>query len=86
MKTVGMMKYLPLTSYLLARITVTLISFFAITGCFKKVNLKIRPLNPWGQNLTAGFNLVILNFELPLTFLYVLRELFEKWTVEIIMF
>ena len=52
MDTVGMMKYLAFTSYLLARITLTLISSFAITDCFEKTNLKIRPLNPWGQ----GFN------------------------------
>ena len=33
-----MMKFLALTSYLLARITLTLISSFAITSCFQKVN------------------------------------------------
>ena len=32
------MKFLALTSYLLARITLTLISSFAITSCFQKVN------------------------------------------------
>ena len=62
------MKFLALTSYLLARITLTLISSFAITGCFQKVNFQ-------------GFNLVILNFELPSAFLYALYELFERWAV-----
>ena len=52
-KEIGMMKFLALTSYLLARITLTLISSFAITGCFHKVNF-------------YEFNLVILNFELHL--------------------
>ena len=64
-KEIGMMKFLALTSHLLARITLTLISSFAITGCFQKVNFH-------------GFNLVILNFELPSAFLYTLCELFEK--------
>ena len=35
---IGMMKFLALTLYLLARITLTLISSSAIFGCFKKVN------------------------------------------------
>ena len=62
-----MMKCLALTSYLLARITLALISSFAITGCFQKVNFQ-------------GFNLVILNFELhlPPALLYALCELLEK--------
>ena len=62
------MKFLALTSYLLARITLTLMSSFAITSCFQKVNFQ-------------AFNLLILNFELPSAFLYVLCELFEKWAV-----
>ena len=59
------MKFLALTSHLLARITMALISSFAITGCFQKLNFQ-------------GFNLIILNFELLSTFLYVLCELIEK--------
>ena len=51
---IGMMKCLALTSYLLGKITMTLISSFAITGCFR------------------GFDLLILNFELPSAFLYAL--------------
>ena len=43
---IGMMKILALTLYLLARITLTLISSPAIIGCFRKVNFQ-------------GFNLVI---------------------------
>ena len=62
------MKFLALTSYLLARITLTLMSSFAITGCFQKVNFQ-------------EFNLVILNFELPPAFLYALCELLEKYAV-----
>ena len=60
-----MMKFLALTSYLLARITLALISSFAIIGCFQKVKFQ-------------GFILVILNFELPSAFLYALCELFKK--------
>ena len=52
-----MMKFLALTSYLLATITMNLMSFFVITSCFEKVNFQV-------------FNLVILNFELPSAFLY----------------
>ena len=63
-----MMKFLALTSHLLARITLTLISSFAITVCFQKVNFQ-------------GFNLVILNFELPSAFLYALGELLEQEAV-----
>ena len=63
-----MMKFLALTSYLLARITLTLISSFAITACYQKV-------------IFHGFNLVILNFELPSAFLYALCELFEKYAI-----
>ena len=36
-----MMKLLTLTSDLLARITLTLISFFANTGCSQKVNFQL---------------------------------------------
>ena len=60
-----MMKFLALTSHLLARITLTLMSSFAITSCFQKVNFQ-------------AFNLVKLNFELPSAFLYALCELLEK--------
>ena len=60
-----MVKFSALTSYLLARITLILISSFAVTGCFQKVDFQ-------------GFNLVILNFELPSAFLYALCELFEN--------
>ena len=63
-----MMKLLALTSYLLARITLTLMSSFAITSCFQKVNFQT-------------FNLVILNFELPSAFLYELCELLGKRAV-----
>ena len=53
------MKFLALTLYLLARITLTLISSFAITDCFQNVNFQ-------------RYTLVILNFELPSAFLYAL--------------
>ena len=53
------MKFLALTLYLLARITLTLISSTAIIGYFQKLNFQ-------------GFNLVIWNFELPSEFLYAL--------------
>ena len=59
------MKFLALILHLLARIRLTLISSFAIIGCFQKVNFR-------------RFNLVVLNFELPSAFLYVLCELFGK--------
>ena len=49
----------------LTRIALFLISSSVTTGCFQKVNFQV-------------FNLVILNFELPLVFLYVSFELFEK--------
>ena len=65
---IGMMKLLALTLYLLARITLTLISLSVITGCFQKVKFQ-------------GFNLVILNFELPSAFLYASCELFEQYAV-----
>ena len=39
-KEIRMMKFLALNSYLLTRITLTLISFFAIIGCFQKVNFQ----------------------------------------------
>ena len=54
-----MMKFLALTLYLLARITLTLISSSAIIGCFQKLNFQ-------------GFNLIIWNFELPSELLYAL--------------
>ena len=54
-----------LTSYLLARTTLTLMSSLAVTSCFQRVNFQ-------------ECNLVILNFELPSAFLYVLCELLEK--------
>ena len=63
-----MKKFLALTLDLLARISLTLISSVAITGYFQKVNFQ-------------RFKSVILNFELPSTFLYALCELFEKWVV-----
>ena len=56
---IRVMKFLALTLYLLARITLTLISSSAIIGCFQKLNFQ-------------GFNLVIWNFELPSEFLYAL--------------
>ena len=62
-RQIGMMKFLALTSYLLARITLTLMSSFAITGCFQKVNFQ-------------AFNLLIL--KLPSAFLYALCEFLEK--------
>ena len=49
-KEIGMTKFLALTWDLLGRITLTLISYFTITGCIQKVIFK-------------GFNLSILNFE-----------------------
>ena len=52
-------------TYLLARITLTLMSFFAITSYFQKVNFQ-------------AFNLIISNSELPSAFLYALCELLEK--------
>ena len=58
------MKFLVLTSYLLARITLTLMSSFAIAS-FQKVNFQ-------------AFNLLILNFGLPSAFLYARCELLEK--------
>ena len=56
---------LALTLHFLERIVLILISSFAIDGCFQKVNFQ-------------GFNLGILNFELPSAFLYALCDLFEK--------
>ena len=63
-----MMTFLPLTLDLLARITLTLISSFSITGCFQKVSFH-------------GFNLVKLNFGFPFAFLYALSELFKKLAI-----
>ena len=60
-----MMKFLALTLYLLARITLTLISSSAIISCFQKDNFQ-------------GINLVTQNFELPSAFFYASCELFEK--------
>ena len=60
-----MMKFLALILYLLARITLTLISSSYIIDCFEKVNFQ-------------GFNLVIWIFELPSAFLYVSCELFKN--------
>ena len=37
-KEIGMMKFLTLTLYLFARITLTLISSSPVTGCFQKFN------------------------------------------------
>lgn len=62
------MKFLALTSDLLATKTLTLISSFPITGCFPKVSLQ-------------EFKLVILNFELQSVFSYALCELFKKQAV-----
>ena len=56
------MKFLALTLYLLARITLN----------FKQQRITLN---------FQGFNLVILNFELPFAFLYTSYELFEKWVV-----
>ena len=49
----------------LARITLTLISSFTITGYFQKLDFQL-------------FNLVILKFELLSAFLYALCELLEE--------
>ena len=62
------MKILALTSYLLARITLTLMSSFDITSCFQKVHFQ-------------AFNFVISNFQLPYALLYALCELLEKYAV-----
>ena len=62
------MKFLALTQYLLARITLTLISSSDIIFCFQKVNFQ-------------GFNLVILNFEFSSAILVCVSELFEKQSV-----
>ena len=63
-----MKKFLALTSYFLARITLTLISSFTITGYFQKLDFQL-------------FNLVILKFELLSAFLYALCELLEEQAV-----
>ena len=68
---IGMMKFLALTLYLnntVARTTVTLILSSAIIGCFQEFSFH-------------GFNLVILNFELPSAFSFASCELFEKLAV-----
>ena len=63
-----MMKFFALILYLLARITLTLVSSSAITGCFQKFNI-------------PGFNVVILNFDLPSALLYFSCKLFKKYAV-----
>ena len=70
-----MMIFLALTSDLLVRTTLMLISCFTFTGYFQKVNFQ-------------GLNLVILNFQLPFAFLYALCELLKTrlFYVEIIVF
>ena len=60
-----MMKFSALNLDLLARITLTLISSFAITDCFQKLNFQ-------------GFNFVTLNFEFPSAFWHASCKLFEK--------
>ena len=62
------MNFLALTSHFLGRMTLTLMSPFAVTSCFQKVNFQ-------------AFNVVILNFELPYAFLHALCELLEKQVV-----
>ena len=61
-----MMKLLVLTSHLLARITLTLISSFAIAGCFQTVNFH-------------GFSLVIL--KLVVLKSYIKNRLFYVYIV-----
>ena len=63
-----MMKFLALTSYLLARIWLTLISPCVITRSSQKVNFQ-------------EFNLVVLNLVLPPAFLYGFCEELEKQAV-----
>ena len=60
-------EFLTLVLDLMARITPPLISFLGITDCFQKVIFNFQ-----------GFNLAILNFELPCAFLSALYELFVK--------
>ena len=60
-----MMKFLALTSSLLARITLTLMSSFAMPVVFKKLVFR---------NLTY----VLINFDLPSAFLYALYQLLEE--------
>ena len=43
---IGMMRFLALALFLLARVTLTLISSIAIIGCFQKLNFR-------------GFNIVV---------------------------
>ena len=61
-----MMKFLALTSYLLARIILTLMSSFSMPVVFKKVNFQEFHLCTY------------INFELPSAFLYALCELLEE--------
>ena len=61
---IGMMKFSALALYLVARITLTLISSPVISGCFRKVNFR-------------GFKLVIWNTESS-AFLSASCELFEE--------
>ena len=63
-----MTKFLALTSYLLARMKLTLMLSIAISSCFK-------------NDFFQAFNLVILKFELPSAFLYALCELLENEAV-----
>ena len=60
-------EFLTLALDLMARITPPLISSLGITNCFQKVVFNFQ-----------GFNLVILNFEVPFAFLSGLCELFAK--------
>ena len=62
------MEFLSLIADVLTRLKLTLISSFAITGCFQKVNFQ-------------GFNLVILNFVFPYALLHASCQLFEKQAV-----
>ena len=64
---IRMMKLLALTLYLLAIITLALISSLAITGSFRRVSFE-------------EFNLIILNFESS-AFVNASCELFEKYAV-----
>ena len=63
-----MREFLSLIADVLTRLKLTLISSFAITGCFQKVNFQ-------------GFNLVILNFVFPYALLHASCQLFEKQAV-----
>ena len=61
-----MLKFLVLTSYLLVRLTLTLVSSFAMLVVLKK-------------SIYQEFDLcTYINFELPSSFLYALYELLEE--------